>query len=79
MRLQGVVSTYEAILATTYPIVRTALTAMYLERFRDHLLGSSELVELGSSKRGKIARELRNVLVDASRPTGGSNTIKKRS
>lgn len=64
-RLQGVVNTYEAILATRYPIVQIALTAMYLERLRDHVLGSSELIELGSGKKKNVAKELRDALVAA--------------
>ncbi len=64
-RLQGVVNTYDAILATRYPILGIALTAMYLERLRDHVLGSSELVELGGSKKKNVAKDLRDALVDA--------------
>jgi hypothetical protein len=70
-RLQGVVTTYESILATRYPIVEIALTAMYLERFRDHVLGDSELLPVGEgfskTKRDKVAKDLRDALVTAIR------------
>jgi hypothetical protein len=73
-RLQGVVTSYEAILATTYPVVRVALTAMYLERFREHVVGSSELLPLGpdftKNKRRNVANELRAALKRAIADSG---------
>jgi hypothetical protein len=63
LRLQGAVTNYEGILYTTYPIVQVALTAMQLERFREHVLGSSELLAgelaLSNNRRGNVAKELR--------------------
>lgn len=66
-RLQGAVNAYESILTTRYPTIGVALAAMYLERLRDHVLGGSELVELGGNKRKKVARELRDALAESIR------------
>jgi hypothetical protein len=81
VRLQGVVTTYEAILATTYPIRQIALTAMYLERFREHVVGSSELLPLGpgfsKSKRNNVAGELRRALKSAIDDSGRLNDDQK--
>lgn len=80
-RLQGVVTTYEAILATTYPVRQVALIAMYLERFREHVVGSSELLPLGPSftknKRKNVAGELREALKSAIAGSGRLNNDHK--
>ena len=45
-RLVGVVNVYQEMLAVPFPIQRIALTAMFMERFRELVLGSSELLPI---------------------------------
>jgi hypothetical protein len=44
-RLRGAVNFYADVLATTFATQKLAFTTMYLERFRDMLIGSSTLLE----------------------------------
>ncbi len=68
-RLRGVVNLYAQILSSTYPIQQIALTAMYLERFRELVLGNETVLEkIHAKEKGfdedKVAKMLRNVLND---------------
>lgn len=66
-RLRGVVNLYAQILASTYPIQQVALTAMYLERFRELVLGNETVLEkTGAKEKGfdedKVAKMLKDTL-----------------
>lgn len=65
-RLRGVARLYQRMLSATYATVTIALTAMYLERFRELVVGSSELLPVGpsfsKSKRDRVASNLRKSL-----------------
>ena len=65
-RLRGVANLYEEMLYTTYPTVTVALTAMYLERFRELVIGSSELLPVGPdftrTKKDNVASDIRKTL-----------------
>lgn len=66
-RLRGVVNLYAQILASTYPIQQVVLTAMYLERFRELVLGNETVLEqVGAKEKGfdeeKIAKMLKDSL-----------------
>lgn len=66
-RLRGVVNLYAQILASTYPIQQVALTAMYLERFRELVLGNETVLEqVGAKDKGfdeeKVAKMLKDTL-----------------
>ncbi|MDP9478157.1 MAG: hypothetical protein M3R38_21165 [Actinomycetota bacterium] len=68
-RMRGVVNLYRLMLSTTFPIERIALTAMYLERFRELVLGNDTVLEqIDAKEKGfdedKVAKMLRNVLND---------------
>lgn len=69
LRLRGVVNVYQEMLAAPFPIQRIALTAMFLERFRELVLGSSELLPTSEgfspSKRKRVASEMRRALKEA--------------
>lgn len=66
LRLTGVVNVYQDMLAAQYPIQKIALTAMFLERFRELVLGSSELLQtlanFSKNKRQKAVNDLRKDL-----------------
>jgi hypothetical protein len=66
-RLRGVVNLYARILTSTYPIQQIALTAMYLERFRELVLGNETVLEqVGAKEKGfdedKVAKMLKDTL-----------------
>ena len=66
-RLRGVVNLYAYIRASTYPIQRIALTAMYLERFRELVLSNETVLEqVGAKEKGfdeaKVAKMLKDTL-----------------
>ena len=66
-RLRGVVNLYAQILASTYPIQQVALTSMYLERFRELVLGNETVLEqIGAKEKGfdedKVAKMLKDTL-----------------
>ncbi len=66
-RLRGVVNLYAQILASTYPIQQVTLTAMYLERFRELVLGNETALEqIGAKEKGfdedKVAKLLKDTL-----------------
>jgi hypothetical protein len=68
-RLKSVVALYEVMLATPVPLQQISLTAMYLERFREQVLGSSELFPVtesfNPSRRRKVEGKLRATLKEA--------------
>lgn len=66
-RLRGAVSFYTDMLSATFPTQKLAFTTMYLERFRDLVLGSSTALEEVNQDRkkidaNKIAKEVRSAL-----------------
>lgn len=66
-RLRGVVNLYAQILASTFPIQQVALTAMYLERFRELVLGNKTVLEQVDAKEkgfgeDKVAKMLKDTL-----------------
>ncbi len=69
LRLKGVVNVYQDMLAARFAIQRVALTAMFLERFRELVVGSSELLQttdtFGNNKRRNAVKELREDLKEA--------------
>jgi hypothetical protein len=62
-RLQGVVNAYRQMLAAAFATQQVALTAIYLERLRELVVGGSELLPITEtftkSKRQKVESELR--------------------
>lgn len=66
-RLRGVVNLYAQILSSTYPIQQIALTAMYLERFRELVLSNETVLEQVDAKNkgfdeDKVAKMLKDTL-----------------
>jgi hypothetical protein len=66
-RLRGAVNLYTEMLSATFPTQRLALTTMYLESFRDLVLGSSTVLEAVNKDQKKfdptkIAKAIRNTL-----------------
>ncbi len=75
-RLRGVVNLYSHILASAYPIQQVALTAMYLERFRELVLGNETVLEqIGAKEKGfdeeKVAKMLKDMLNNLVEFAGG--------
>ena len=75
-RLRGVVNLYAQILASTYPTQQIALTAMYLERFRELVLGNETVLEqVGAKEKGfdedKVAKMLKDTLNNLVEFVGG--------
>jgi len=64
-RLMGAISSYKDILAASFAIQQIALTAVYLERFREHFIGSSELLEGSENRRKNVAKEMTEALQKA--------------
>jgi hypothetical protein len=69
-RLRGAVSFYSDVLTTTFATQRLAFTTMYLEQFRDLMIGSSTLLEEVNEDEkkldaNKVAKKVRSVLRDA--------------
>ncbi|MBA3610172.1 MAG: hypothetical protein H0W54_01950 [Rubrobacter sp.] len=68
-RLKGAVNSYADVLSANFPTQKLALTTMYLERFRDLMLGSSTILEeVGQEKQidvSKIAKSIRKLLRDS--------------
>lgn len=78
-RLRGVVNLYAQILASTYPIQQVALTAMYLERFKELVLDNKTALEqVGAKEKGfdedKIAKMLKDTLDNLVGFVGGLDT-----
>ena len=68
-RLRGVVNLYAQILSSTYPIQQIALTAMYLERFRELVLSNETVLEQVDAKnkgfdKDKVAKMLKDTLTN---------------
>jgi hypothetical protein len=69
-RLRGAVNFYIDVLTTTFATQRLAFTTMYLERFRDLMIGSSTLLEeINEDERkldaNKVAKKVRSALRDS--------------
>ncbi len=68
-RLRGVTNLYRFMLSATFPIERIMLTAMYLERFRELVVGTSKLLTapgtFSRSKQDNVASDLREALRNA--------------
>jgi hypothetical protein len=65
--LRSVVNLYAQILSSTYPIQQIALTAMYLERFRELVLSNETVLEQVNAKEkgldeDKVAKMLKDTL-----------------
>jgi hypothetical protein len=53
-RLKGVINLYHRMLWATFPLEQLALTAMYLERFRDLVLGNETVLDKINAEHEKI-------------------------
>ena len=56
-RMRGVVNLYRLMLSTTFPIERIALTAMYLERFRELVQGNETVIDKINAGEEKVDPE----------------------
>ncbi len=56
-RMRGVVNLYRLMLSTTFPIERIALTAMYLERFRELVQGNQTVLDKINAEEQKVDPE----------------------
>jgi hypothetical protein len=73
-----VINLYAQILASVYPIQQVALTAVYLERFRELVLGNETVLEqIGAKEKGfdedKVAKMLKDTLINLIGFVGGLN------
>jgi hypothetical protein len=65
LRLKGAINSYKEILAAPFATQQIVLTAVYLERFRELFVGSSELLEGSNSKKDRVARNMAKTLKEA--------------
>jgi hypothetical protein len=65
LRLKGAINSYKEILATPFATQQIALTAVYLERFRELFVGSSELLEGSNTRKENVAKEMAEALKEA--------------
>lgn len=69
LTIQGGVNAYHEILTCPYPTQQIALTAVYLERFRQRLLGDSEFLpapeSISKNKKSNVESDLRKALRSA--------------
>jgi hypothetical protein len=65
LRLKGAINSYEEILAAPFAMQQIALTAVYLERFRELFVSSSELLEGSNGKKDRVARDIAKALKEA--------------
>lgn len=56
-RMRGVVNLYRLMISTTFPIERIALTAMYLERFRELVQGNETVIDKINAEEEKVDPE----------------------
>ena len=77
LRLKGAINSYKEILAAPFATQQIALTAVYLERFRELFVGSSELLE-GSNTKKDVAREMAGALKEAINNSSRLNAAEKK-
>jgi len=65
LRLKGAINSYKEILAAPFATQQIALTAVYLERFRELFVGSSELLGGSKTRRENVAKEMAKALKEA--------------
>ena len=62
LRLKCAINSYKEILAAPFATQQIALTAVYLERFRELFVGSSELLRESKTRRENVAKEMTEAL-----------------
>jgi hypothetical protein len=78
LRLKAAMNSYKEILAAPFATQQLALTAVYLERFKELFVGSSEL--LGGSKTSKenVVKEMAEALIEAINYSSRLNPTEKK-
>jgi hypothetical protein len=77
LRLIGAINSYKEILAAPFATQQIALTAVYLERFRELFVGSSELLGGSKTRRENVAKEMAKALKEAINNSSRLNPAEK--
>jgi hypothetical protein len=78
LRLKGAINSYKEILAAPFATQQIALTAVYLERFRELFVGSSELLGGSKTRKENVAKEMAEALKEAINSSSRVNPTEKK-